>query len=153
MHLRLLPSLLLSGLLLGCAPVNSPPVETNKTSPSASANQVMSRDYCEDLIPSLDSLNRALYRADEDEDFDGFSAVSRAAKQIVTQVEIARRQGLDIDSDEAQWVDALDASAQILLVLIDAGPDAFSDEELDDHLKEISFWFDQAYLECEPFNS
>lgn len=116
-------------------------------------DQILSRDYCSDLLPSLDSLNKALYRAEEDDEFDGLKAVTRAAEHIVTQVEIARRQGLDLDSDEASWMNGLDASAQALLLLMEADSDKFTEAELDEYVARISYWFDQAYLECEDFEA
>lgn len=144
---KLVLPLLIGLLLTGCSQTTDP------TSTVSQDMQIMSRDYCPDLLPSLDSLNKALYRAEQDDDFDGLRAVTRAAEHIVTQVEIARRQGLDLEADEASWMNGLDASAQALLLLMEADPDEFTEEELDEYVSRISYWFDQAYLECEEFQT
>lgn len=144
---RFLISLVITVSVSGC----SPHMEETVALPQEA--QIMSRDYCSDLLPSLDSLNKALYRAEQDDDFDGLKAVTRATEHIVTQVEIARRQGLDLEADEASWMTGLDASAQALLLLMEADPDEFTEEELAEYVTRISYWFDQAYLECEDFKA
>lgn len=144
---RLLLALMITVSVSGC----SQAVEDTVAVPQEA--QIMSRDYCSDLLPSLDSINKALYRAEQDDDFDALRAVTRSAEHIVTQIEIARRQGLDLEADEAFWIDALDASAQMLLLLVEMDTEDFTEEELEEYAKQISFWFDQAYLECEDFDA
>ena len=72
-----------------------------------------------------------------------------AASNIYSVIEIAKRQGVNVNDPKLHWVKWAQTSAEAFRYLNDTGLKGYSDEEGIEALTRIYGWFQQASANCQ----
>ena len=108
---------------------------------------------CWKVMPSIDEFQEAVNRAGTGDPEVVTRQASSAAKRISAAIEITRRQGVEFEANELEWIDGLDLAAQTYVALSDGGVADLSDEEAMAALIRIDEWFRYAADQCVGTNA
>ena len=104
--------------------------------------------FCPEIAELVDEFNAIAidgYLGDDSMTLDNLAS---SAEKMSALVKRAENEGVDLLDVEALWLKNLGLSADSFLVLSQAGPDTFSDDELRMYLERIIGWYDVAAEEC-----
>ena len=107
----------------------------------------------EAVMPSIDEFQDAVDRAGTGDPEAVTRQASSAAKRVAAAIEITRRQELEFEAHELEWIDGLDLAAQTYVALSDGGVAGLSDEEAVAALIRIDEWFRYAADQCVGTNA
>lgn len=105
-------------------------------------------DFCPEVAELVDEFNAIAVDGFLGDDSETLDNLAFSAEKMSALVKRAESQGVDFLDDEALWLKNLGLSADSFLVLAQAGPGTFSDEELRMYLERIIGWYDVAAEEC-----
>ena len=108
---------------------------------------------CWKVMPSIGEFQDAVDRAGTGDPEAVTNQASSAAKRISAAIEITRRQNLEFQVYELEWIDGLDLAAQTYVALSDGGVADLSDEEAMAALIRIDEWFRYAADQCVRTNA
>jgi hypothetical protein len=103
---------------------------------------------CWKVMPSIDEFQEAVDRAGTGDPEVVTRQASSAAKRISSAIEIARRQNVEFEAHELEWIDGLNLAAQAYVALSEGGVAGLSDEEAVAALNRIDEWFRFAADQC-----
>jgi len=106
------------------------------------------KDFCPEIIELVDEFNDIAYDSYSGDDIDTLEDMTLSAKRMSGLVKRAEREGIDLAKAELLWLKNLGLSADSFVILAQAGPDTFSEEELRGYLERIIGWYDAAADEC-----
>lgn len=106
------------------------------------------KDYCPEVIELVDEFNAIAFDGYLNDDTDTMNDMAFSAKKMSGLVKRAEREGVDPADPEVSWLKNLGLSADSFVILAQAGPNTFSDEELRGYLERIIRWYDVAGEEC-----
>ena len=103
---------------------------------------------CWKVMPSIVAFQEAVNRAETGDPEAVTRQASSAAKRISAAIEITRRQNVEFQVHELEWIDGLDLAAQTYVALSDGGVAGLNDEEAVAALIRIDEWFLYAADQC-----
>jgi hypothetical protein len=103
---------------------------------------------CWKVMPSIGEFQDAVDRAGTGDPEAVTNQASSAAKRISAAIEITRRQNVEFQVHELEWIDGLGLAAQTYVALSDGGLVGLSDEEAMAALIRIDQWFRYAADQC-----
>jgi hypothetical protein len=127
--------------LSSCAVGSDLPSGTFQAAPEA-------QDYCPEIINLVDEFNAIALDGYLNDDTDTMDNMAFSAKKMSGLVKRAESEGVDLADAEVAWLKNLGLSADSFVILAQAGPDTFSDDELRGYLERIIGWYDVAGEEC-----
>ena len=136
---RLMWIVVLPLLLAGCTAIES------SRGPSLGS---AAKDYCPEVIELVEEFNAIAFEGYLSGDADTMDDMAFSAKKMSGLVERAGREGVDLADPEFSWLKNLGLSADSFVILAQAAPNTFSDEELRGYLERIIGWYDVAGEEC-----
>ena len=128
-------------LLASCAVGTGLPASSLQPVPEA-------KDYCPEIIKLVDEFNSIAFDGYLNDDADTMDDMAFSAKKMSGLVKRAESEGVDLADAEVSWLKNLGLSADSFVILAQAGPDTFSDDELRGYLERIIGWYDVAAEEC-----
>lgn len=108
----------------------------------------VANDYCPEIIELVDEFNAIAFDGYLNDGSDTVDDLAFSAKKMSGLVKRAEREGVDLADPEVSWLKNLGLSADSFVILAQAGPNTFSDEELRAYLERIIGWYDVAGEEC-----
>ena len=131
---------------LGCSPAGP---ETGGSAPVATSGDVATaRDFCPELVDALDHLDSVILETVESDDAALLAEVAIAARKVAVILPSAEFEGAEIGSEEDQWFHRAHEAARVLFTVLEDPKDEYSDEELDEAMKNISGWLENSRREC-----
>ncbi len=128
-------------LLVSCTVGSGLSASPFQTAPEA-------KDYCPEIIELVDEFNAFALGGYLNNDIDTLDDMAFSAKKMSKLVSRAEIEGVDLADAELSWLKNLGLSADSFVILAQAGPDTFSDDELRGYLERIIGWYDVAGEEC-----
>ena len=111
-------------------------------------NAPVASDFCPEVVELVDEFNSIAidgYLSDDSMTLDNMAS---SAEKMSALVNKATSEGVDFSDADAMWLKNLGLSADSFVILAQAGPDTFSDDELRGYLERIIGWYDVAAEEC-----
>ena len=106
------------------------------------------KDYCPEIIKLVDEFNAIAFDGYLNDDADTMDDMAFSAKKMSGLVKRAESEGVDLADAEVLGLKNLGLSADSFVILAEAGPETFSDDELRGYLERIIGWYDVAAEEC-----
>ena len=106
------------------------------------------KDYCPEINRLVDEFNAIAFDGYLNDDADTMDDMAFSAKKMSGLVKRAESEGVDLADAEVSWLKNLGLSADSFVILAQAAPNTFSDEELRGYLERIIGWYDVAAEEC-----
>ena len=106
------------------------------------------KDYCPEIIKLVDEFNAIAFDGYLNDDADTMDDMAFSAKKMSGLVKRAESEGVDLADAEVSWLKNLGLSADSFVILAQAAPNTFSDDELRGYLERIIGWYDVAGGEC-----
>ena len=105
-------------------------------------------ELCEELVPQIESFQDGVDKAVEGDSEGALRQTRFAASSVHSVIEIASRQGLDLDAAGHEWIASVQLAAEAFVTYGDNGFEGFSDEEATQMLRRIDDWFIYAKDRC-----
>ena len=132
--------------LLGCSAAGP---ETGGAAPLALSGDVANaRDFCPELVDALDHLDSVILETVESDDAALLPEVAIAARKVAAILPTAEFEGAEIGGEEEQWFHRAHEAARVLFTVLEGSKDEYSDEELDEAVRNISGWLENSRREC-----
>ena len=106
------------------------------------------KDYCPEIIELVDEFNAIAFDGYLNDDTETMDNMAFSAKKMSGLVKRAESEGVDLADAEVAWLKNLGLSADSFVILAQAAPNTFSDDELRGYLERIIGWYDVAGEEC-----
>ena len=108
----------------------------------------VANDYCPEIVELVDEFNAIAFDGYLNDDTDTMDNMAFSSKKMSGLVKRAESEGVDLADPEVSWLKNLGLSADSFVILAQAAPNTFSDEELRGYLERIIGWYDVAGGEC-----
>ena len=111
-------------------------------------NTPVASDFCPEVVELVDEFNGIAIDGYLSDDSMTLGNMASSAEKMSALVNKATSEGVDFSDADALWLKNLGLSADSFVILAEAGPETFSDDELRGYLERIIGWYDVAAEEC-----
>ena len=111
-------------------------------------NTPVASDFCPEVVELVDEFNGIAIDGYLSDDSMTLGNMASSAEKMSALVNKATSEGVDFSDADALWLKNLGLSADSFVILAEAGPETFSDDELRGYLERIIGWYDVAGEEC-----
>ena len=140
---RMLGIVFLSAILVACSEAPA----TEQVSPGVDTDPLST--MCLQLPGFVDEFTDAIDHADTRDPVLTVDQSGFAASNIYSVIEIAKRQGVNVNDPKLQWVKWAQTAAEAYGYLNETGYEGYSEEEGLEALTRIYGWFQNASANCQ----